>query len=270
VSAVTTTSSAAAAAAPAQGKAAARLRRWWPHLAFGLLVFGTWEAFGQFGNALLWPPISGVLVALGEITLSGRLPVAMLESLRLLALGFGLALVVGFVVGVLIGRSVVLHRTLSPFLNALFVVPTVALVPLVLVWFGFGLQGRVMVVFLAAVVPVLVSVYAGIKDSPRELVEVATSFGVEGEVAMLRHVRLRAALPLMMSGIRLAVGRAVVGMAVAEVYLRLGGIGALIKGYGALFQTDFLFAAILPLPLLGIALTKFTGRLERRYQSWRT
>jgi ABC-type nitrate/sulfonate/bicarbonate transport system permease component len=270
VSAAATTSSTSAAPVRAPGRATVRLRRWWPHLVFGLLVFGTWEAFGQFGNALLWPPISAVLVALVEITLSGRLPVAMLESLRLLTLGFGLALVVGFVVGVLIGRSVVLHRTLSPFLNALFVVPTVALVPLVLVWFGFGLQGRVMVVFLAAVVPVLVSVYSGIKDSPRELVEVATSFGVEGEIAMLRHVRLRSALPLMMSGIRLAVGRAVVGMAVAEVYLRLGGIGALIKGYGALFQTDFLFASILPLPILGIALTKLTGRLERRYQSWRT
>jgi ABC-type nitrate/sulfonate/bicarbonate transport system permease component len=247
-----------------------RWQRMRPHVLFAGIIAIAWETYGQLGNDLLLPPLTGILTALFEITASGRLPLALLESLRLLAVGLALALTVGFVLGVLVGRSVILHRTLSPFLNAIFVTPTVALVPLVLVWFGFGFQGRVMVVFLAAFVPVLVSVYAGVKDSPTDLVEVATSFGVEGEIAMLRTVRLRTALPLILSGIRLAVGRAVVGMAVAEVYLRLGGIGALIKGYGALFQTDFVFASILPLPILGIGLTALVARIERRFQSWKT
>lgn len=242
--------------------------RYWPHIAVAGVLAASWETYGQLGNDLLLPPISAILAALVDITLSGRLPLAILESSRLLAIGFSLALVVGFVLGVLVGRSIILHRTLSPFLNAIFVTPTVAMVPLVLVWFGFGLPGRVVVVFLAAFVPVLVSVYAGVKDSPRELIEVARSFGVEGEVAMLRTVRLRAAIPLILSGIRLAVGRAVVGMAVAEVYLRLGGIGALIKGYGALFQTDYVFASIIPLPLMGLGLTAIVARIERRFQAW--
>lgn len=249
--------------------APSRFERYWPHLAFGATIAVAWELFGQFGNALLLPPLSAIAAAFIDITMSGRLPLAVLESTRLLVIGLTLALVVGFVLGVAVGRSQVLHRTLSPFLNAIFVTPTVAMVPLVLVWFGFGLPGRVVVVFLAAFVPVLVSVYAGVKDSPRELVEVARSFGVEGEIAMLRQVRLRAATPMILSGIRLAVGRAVVGMAVAEVYLRLGGIGALIKGYGALFQTDYVFASILPLPLMGLALTAIVARIERRFQSWR-
>lgn len=243
--------------------------RYWPHIAFASVLAALWETYGQLGNDLLLPPISAIVVAFVDITMSGRLPLAILESSRLLAIGFSLALLVGFVLGVLVGRSVILHRTLSPFLNAIFVTPTVAMVPLVLVWFGFGLPGRVVVVFLAAFVPVLVSVYAGVKDSPRELVEVARSFGVEGEVAMLRTVRLRAATPLILSGIRLAVGRAVVGMAVAEVYLRLGGIGALIKGYGALFQTDYVFASIIPLPLMGLGLTAIVARIERRFQAWK-
>ena len=77
---------------------------------------------------------------------------------------------------------------------------------------------------------------------------------------------VRAALPVLMAGLRLAAGRAVVGMAVAETYLRLGGIGGLIKSYGSMFQTDYVFAAILPLSLLGITIVSLIGRLERRLQ----
>lgn len=247
-----------------------RLERFLPHLLFGTLVFGAWEIYGQLGNALLLPPVSAVLAALFDLIASGQLLTAFLESAQLLFLGFAAALVFGFVFGVITGRSLVMHRTLSPFFNALFVTPTVALVPLVLVWFGFELQGRVIVVFLAAFVSVLVSVHAGMRDVPTELVEVARSFGVDSEIGLLRHVLLRSAVPLIMSGIRLAVGRAVVGMAIAEVYLRLGGIGALIRGYGAVFATDYLFAAILPLPIMGIGLTALAARVERRFQDWRT
>lgn len=247
-----------------------RLERFLPHLLFGTLVFGAWEIYGQLGDAVLMPPVSAVLAAFFDLIVSGEMLTAFLESAQLLFLGFTAALVVGFIFGVITGRSQIMHRTLSPFFNALFVTPTVALVPLVLVWFGFELQGRVVVVFLAAFVAVLVSVHAGMRDVPTELVEVARSFGVTSEIGLLRHVLLRSAVPLMMSGVRLAVGRAVVGMAVAEVYLRLGGIGALIRGYGAVFATDYLFAAILPLPILGIGLTTLAARLERRFQGWRT
>ncbi|MPZ93270.1 MAG: ABC transporter permease subunit [Actinobacteria bacterium] len=241
-----------------------------PHLLFGAVIFGTWEAYGRLGDSLLVPPVSAILAALYDLTLSGQLPSALLESATLLAAGLSAALVIGFVFGVITGRSKVMHRTLSPFFNALFVTPTVALVPLVLIWFGFEFQGRVIVVFLAAVVAVLISVHAGIRDAPPDLVDVARSFGVDSEIGLLRHVLLRAAVPLIMSGIRLAVGRAVVGMAVAEVYLRLGGIGALISGYGAVFRTDYLFASILPLPIMGIGLAALVARIERRFQSWRT
>jgi ABC-type nitrate/sulfonate/bicarbonate transport system permease component len=153
---------------------------------------------------------------------------------------------------------------LNPYLSALFVTPTIALVPLVLVWFGFGFPGRVIVVVLAAVVPILFSVASGLRDSPGDLIDVARSFGVKGEIALLFKVRIRAALPVLLAGMRLAAGRGVVGMAVAETYLRLGGIGGLIKSYGSMFQTDYVFASILPLSLLGIAMVSAIGWLERR------
>jgi ABC-type nitrate/sulfonate/bicarbonate transport system permease component len=112
-------------------------------------------------------------------------------------------------------------------------------------------------------------VYAGVRDAPQNLIDVARAFGVTSEIGLLRRVIIPAAVPFIMAGVRLGIGRGVVGMAVAEVYLRLGGIGALIVEYGAVFRTDMLIAAILPLPLLGIGLTKVFGAIERHFQAWK-
>lgn len=240
------------------------------HVVFAASILVIWQLASPVVGELLLPPPTAVAAALYDLTVTGELPTAMAQSLLLLFLGLSSAIAVGFFFGILIGRSRVAHWTLSPYFSALFVIPTVALVPLVLVWFGFGLFGRVLVVVLAALVPILLSVASSLRDDPGELVEVAKSFGLRGEVALLYHVRLRAAVPVIMSGLRLAVGRAVVGMAVAETYLRLGGIGGLIRAYGALFRTDYVFAAILPLSLLGVGLTALVGRVERYFQAWRS
>lgn len=250
-------------------------RRWFEgvpvraHLLAALIIFGSWELYGQLGNALIMPPVSAVVVGLYEITFFGPLPGALATSLQLLFLGFLAALGLGTLLGIVIGRYQFANRVLGPFLNALYATPDIALLPLVLLWFGFGMGGRVVVVFLAAFFPIMINTYAGVRDAPRDLLEVASSFGVRSELGRLRQVILPAALPLIMTGYRLGIGRAVVGMAVAEVYLSLGGIGTLIVQYGHAFRTDLLLAAILPLPLLGIALTKVFERIENRFQYWR-
>ncbi|HEX2767313.1 MAG TPA: ABC transporter permease [Candidatus Limnocylindria bacterium] len=252
------------------GGTPARGRRVAGHLAFALLVFGAWEIGGRLTNPILLPPFSSVVVAFTEILLDGSLIEAMGESLRLLFIGFGLAAVVAFAMGIVIGRYRSLDQMLSPFINALYATPDIALVPLILVWFGFGLPGRIVVVFLAAFFAILYNVYAGVKDAPRDLIEVSRSFGVRSELGILRAVVLPSAVPFIMAGLRLGIGRAVVGMAIAEVFLRLGGIGGLIMGYGSSFRTDFLIASIISLPLLGIALTKIFARIEHRFEYWRT
>lgn len=237
---------------------------------FGVALVIVWQLLASRTTPLILPSFTSVLEAMVQLTMSGELPVALRQSITLLAAGLAVAIVLGFFFGALIGRSKVAHWTLSPYFSALFVTPTVALVPLVLVWFGFGFSGRVLVVVLAALVPILISVASSLRDDPGELVEVARLFGLKGELQLLWHVRLRAAVPVIMSGMRLAVGRAVVGMAVAETYLRLGGIGGLIRAYGAVFRTDYVFAAIIPLSFLGIILTALMGRVERHYQGWRS
>lgn len=243
---------------------------WVFHVLFAVLFFGAWELYGRTGNDLILPPVSRVLSAEWELIASGELPSALFSSLRLLVIGFTTALVLGFLLGVVAGRYRTVDRTIRPFLDALYATPIIALVPLVLVWFGFGLGGRVVVVFLASFFPILINVYAGVRDAPKNLIDVARSFGVTSEVGLLRRVIIPAAVPFIMAGVRLGIGRGVVGMAVAEVYLRLGGIGSLIVEYGAVFRTDYLLAAILPLPLLGIGLTKAFAAVERRFQGWKT
>lgn len=233
----------------------------------GIIFLALWEAAARaLDNGLVLPPVSDIALAMYTMTITGELPIALGQSIMLLFIGLCVATAIGFVLGVIIARSDTAYWMLNPYVSALFVTPTVALVPLVLVWFGFGMTGRVLVVVLAAVVPILFSVASGVRDAPGDLVDVARSFGVKGEIPMLLTVRLRAAVPVLMAGMRLASGRAVVGMAVAETYLRLGGIGGLIKAYGTTFKTDYVFAAVLPLSLLGIGLATLIGRLERRLQ----
>ena len=220
----------------------------------GVAIFlALWEITAQsMQNSLMLPPVSAILLALWDLIISGELIVALSQSIFLLIVGLFVATVIGFVLGALIARSKTAYWMLNPYLSALFVTPTIALVPLVLVWFGFGFPGRVIVVVLAAVVPILFSVASGLRDSPGDLIDVARSFGVKGEIALLFRVRIRAALPVLLAGLRLAAGRGV------------GGIGGLIKSYGSMFMTDYVFASILPLSLLGIAIVSIIGRVERR------
>lgn len=232
-------------------------------------VLAAWQVYGTLVNSIVLPPPSQVFAALWDLLVSGQLLPAFGSSLKLLAIGFTTAFVIGTLLGIILGRYRILDYTFGPYVSALYSTPEIALVPLILVWFGFGLGGRVVVVFLASFFPILINTYAGVRDAPNYLVEVARSFGIGSEARLLRHVIVPAATPFILAGIRLAIGRGVVGMAVAEVYLRLGGIGALIVQYGAVFKTDYVIAAILPLPVLGIGLTKASAVLERRLQAWR-
>ncbi|MGD2101128.1 MAG: ABC transporter permease subunit [Acidimicrobiia bacterium] len=243
---------------------------WLRHLLFAAALFAVWEVYARIvDEPVLLPGPTAVVAALVSIIVDGSLLPALLESLQLLAIGFTSAVALGVFFGIVIGRYELMDRTFSPYFNGLYALPVVALVPLVLVWFGFGLLGRVIVVFLAAFFPILINTYTGVRDAPTDLIEVATAFGVSTEIGMLRRVVVPAAVPFIMAGIRLGIGRGVVGMAIAEVYLRLSGIGALISSYGAVFRTDFLMAAILPLPLLGIGLTVLFGYIEKRVRYWR-
>ncbi len=238
-------------------------------LAFLALFIGIWEAYGRARNPLILPPGSQVMKAFWDLLSSGKLMDALLPSLKLLGMGFALGASLALVLGVLVGRSRVADLTLSPYLSALYATPSIAMVPIILVWFGFGTTGKVLVVFESAFFPMLYNVTTGVRTAPNDLIDVAKSFGAS-RLKTLLQVILPSSVPFIFAGLRLSIGRAVVGMSVAEVYLRLGGIGGLISGYGSRFITDYLIASILILPILGIGLSKLVGVIERRVAPWRT
>ncbi|HEV7957578.1 MAG TPA: ABC transporter permease subunit, partial [Marisediminicola sp.] len=195
---------------------------WAKHLTLGLGLIALWELSSLFLDPIVLPPFHSVVVAFFVLLFNGSLIAALGQSLLLLVLGLAAALVTGLVVGIIVGRVSIVERMVVPFLGALYAMPTIALIPLMLVWFGFGLGGRVVVVWLVAFFPMLVAVHAGVRDAPRDLTEVARSFGVRREITLLRTVILPSALPMILNGLRLSVGRGIVGMVIAEVYLRLG------------------------------------------------
>ncbi|MEZ4522963.1 MAG: ABC transporter permease [Thermomicrobiales bacterium] len=233
-----------------------------------IAFLATWEIYGRLGNSVILPPFSQVITAFWDLLTSGRLFEALLPSLRLLALGFASGIAAAMVVGILIGRSRLADLTIGPYLAALYATPSVALVPLILVWFGFGTTGKVFVVFQSAFFPMLYNVVTGVRATPSDLMDVAKSFGAR-RWDSLTQVILPSMVPFIFVGLQLSIGRSVVGMAVAEVYLRLGGIGGLINAFGSRFITDYLIASILVLPALGLGLSKFVGLMERRVAPWK-
>ena len=234
-----------------------------------LAVFlGGWEYLGRVSPDYAFAPPSSVFPAAREMIESGELQEAVLDSAVVLLLGFALAAVVGNAVGFAMGWSRVLGRTLDPFLAALYVVPLVAFVPVIIVWVGIGSSAKILVVFLLAVFEIVINAQAGVKNVDPPLIDAARVFGA-GRAQVLRHVLLPASLPFVFAGLRIGVVRALKGMVLAEMLLAVTGLGALIIKYANSFQVDRVLVAILAIAVMGVALYGAVAAVERRALRWR-
>jgi NitT/TauT family transport system permease protein len=263
--------STAVAAAP-PGAAAEPSPRFWQTRAFYrfgfvVLVLGLWEWLGPLVNPILFSYPSKIAVAAYELTVSGELPYYALESLQILAAGLFFAVIVGVPLAVLMARVKPVDWALDWPINALYSTPMVALVPLLVLWFGIYMQAKIIVVFLFAVFPILINTYQGVRECDKNMLEVARSFR-SPEWAMWRDVLLPFAVPYIAAGIRLAIGRGLVGMVIAEFYTTISGLGYMISRYANVFETDKTFVPVLLLMFLGVALTSALKWVERRIAPW--
>jgi NitT/TauT family transport system permease protein len=183
-------------------------------------------------------------------------------------LGLGLAILVGIPFGMMMGWNRSFQAIFNPFITTLYAVPRIALTPLLILWLGIGLRSTVALVFLGAVFPIIVNVFSGMNTLDEALVRCARAFGA-GDRQVLRTVALPSSVPFMVAGIRLAVGRALVGVIVAEFVASRAGIGHMMARAGATFQTDKVFVGVILLSLLGLTLTGILNRLEARFDAWR-
>src|SRR5215467_5162869 len=182
--------------------------------------------------------------------------------------GYVLSIIVAIPFGIAIGWYKKLAYICDPFVNAMNATPRVALLPLVIIWLGIGILSKVGIIFLGAVFPMLINARDGVKTTPLNLINAARSFGAS-EWQVFRSVVFPSSLPFVITGLRIAVGRALVGVLVGELYAATAGIGFMITVAGATFQTDKVFVGVLIFAISGIILTEIINRIERRYDKWR-
>lgn len=232
-----------------------------------IVILIVWEIYGRSVNRLLFAPISAIVQAAVEIIGSGELWKYLSISLVVMAQGLGLAVLVGVPLGVLMARVRAIDTVLEMYINALYSMPMVAIVPLLVLWFGFDTPAKTIVVFLFTVFPLILNTYQGVRNVETNLLEVAHSF-CSNERQMWRDVIVPSALPYILVGLRLAVGRALVGMVIADFYMAVSGIGYLVQQYSNSFQTAKLFVPVLALMLMGVLLTEGVKILEKRITPW--
>jgi NitT/TauT family transport system permease protein len=233
-------------------------------LAFFLLA---WEFFGRGVNPVFGSYPTAIAEAFWDVSKSGQLWSALADSLKPFVFGYSLAIIVGVPLGLVIGRFWFVESAIGILVTAGYAMPLVALVPLLILWLGLGFGVKVAVILLMAIFPILINTWLGVRAVPKALIEVGRSF-VASDATILRRIVLPATLPYIMAGIRLAVGRAVVGMVIAEFFTSISGLGAIIINSANNFDTATMFVPILLLMVLAIGLNEFIGWIERKVAPW--
>lgn len=233
-----------------------------------IVTLGVWQWYGSRVNPLFFSSPTAIVRAVPGMISSGVLPAALASSCQGLFIGFACAIVVGIVIGLVTGRYRLANAALSGQITALYSTPTVALIPLLILWVGLGLEAKVVIVFLSAVFPIIINTQGGAENVQGSLVEVGLVEGAN-EWQIFTKIIVPGALPYIMTGIRLSVGRAVVGMVVAEMFTAISGLGGQIITYGNSFATDKLLVVVVVLALIGVILTQVTRQLERFFAPWR-
>jgi NitT/TauT family transport system permease protein len=234
-----------------------------------VVVLTVWEILGRRINPIFFSTPSLVFDAALELLADGELLEAMAVSLAVVMAGFALACAIGIPLGLAMGRSRTLEHLLDPFVNALYVIPRIALIPLIIIWFGLGVGAQVAVVFGTTVFPVLLSTYTGARNVSPQLVEAVRVQGAS-ELQMFRLVIVPASVPFIMSGLRLGVGQAIIGMVVAQMFLGMSGMGYMLVNLGNRFATSHVLVVVLALSVLGLGLTELVKSAERRFSHWRS
>jgi len=188
-------------------------------------------------------------------------------SLVVLAIGLSLAAAVGIVVGLLLARFWMLDVAFGVYITFLYSIPSVALVPVIVRWAGFETSAKVIILFLFAFFPMAINTYQGVKNVDHKLIEVGRAFRCT-EWQLWTNIVLPGALPFIVTGLRLAVGRGLIGMVLADLYTAISGIGYLIVRTASTYQVDKMFVPIVTLGLLGVTLTACLRFVELRVAPW--
>jgi ABC-type nitrate/sulfonate/bicarbonate transport system permease component len=263
---------AAAREAASADKPAEKKTPWWERPAifrygFVALLLIVWQIVGPSISPIFFTYPTKIAVAFYTLTANGDLPYYLAQSLEVMIYGLSIAILVGIPLAILMARIRWLDWALDLPINALYATPLVAVVPLLVLWFGIYLKAKIIVVFLFAVFPVLINTYQGVRECDKNMLEVARSFR-SNEWRIWQDVLLPFSLPYIIAGVRLAIGRGLIGMIIAEFYTTISGLGFMITRYANNFEMDKTFVPVIVLMFLGVSLTSLLKWLGHRIAPW--
>jgi ABC-type nitrate/sulfonate/bicarbonate transport system permease component len=230
-----------------------------------------WELVGnvfQLINPMFMSAPSLIFKAAIELVRSGEIWNDLWVSGIEFFWGYMLSVLVAIPLGIAIGWYKRVSYLFDPFINAMNATPRVALLPLVIIWLGIGVLSKVGIIFLGAVFPIIINTRDGVKTTPSNLLTAARSFGAS-EWVLFKSVVMPSTLPFILTGLRSALGRALVGVLVGELYAATAGIGFMITVAGATFQTDKVFVGVLIFAVTGLVGTELIGKIEKHFERWR-
>ncbi|MQA77649.1 MAG: ABC transporter permease subunit [Streptosporangiales bacterium] len=255
--------------APRAGRSSgsSRLTNAFAAILVGLVVLVVWQVVGSSVSPMTMSYPTAVLSEGVELVKDGSLLSALGSSVQSFVPAYVLAVVIGVPVGLVVGRYRLIEAGFGPYITAGYATPLVALIPLFIVWFGTGLLVKVAIVLTLTVFPIIINTWRGVQAVPKTLIEVGSSFGAS-QAEIMRKIIIPGTLPHIMTGLRLAVGRAVIGMVIAEFFTAVSGLGGIIINAGNSFDTARMFVPVIIVLLLGIVLTWLVGLAERRLAPW--
>jgi ABC-type nitrate/sulfonate/bicarbonate transport system permease component len=231
------------------------------------VVLGVWEVLGRQVNPVLFAPPSAVFAAAVQLIGSGELWRYLSQSLVVLTYGFIAAMVLGIGAGLIMARYWAIDVALETYITALYSIPMVAVVPVLVLWIGFDTLAKSVVIFLFTFFPIVINTYQGVKNVDPRLIEVGRAFRAN-EAQLWTNIVLPAALPFIIAGLRLAIGRGLIAMVFADIYTAISGIGYLVVRYASIYQIDKMFVPVVTLGVLGVTLTGVLRFAERRLAPW--
>ncbi len=240
---------------------------------FIVILLAFWESVPLWytlpkGMALFFTTPSKVATAFQQLLINGEIEKHFYVSAVAFLAGLGLSIVVGLPLGLLMGRSQTLEALLDPYVTSFNASPRIVWLPLMILWFGIGIWSKIVIVFAGAVFPLLINTYAGVKNVNRVLVNVVRSFGAN-EWQLMKIVVLPNSLPYIIAGLRLAIGRAILGVVVGEFFGSSQGLGYMIASAATNYKVDVVFVGVAIFMALSVILTLAVKRLESRLASWR-
>ena len=247
----------------------ARLSRsaWTYRLLVLLIVGGIWEAYARIAGLLLIPTFSATVLGIVKLVLDPGTWGAFLVSNQALVVGFSISVVLGVVLGLGAARFRSIEGFVDPYLSILLVTPMAALIPILIMSLGFELSSRVVLVVVFTIPVVIVNSRAGVRQVDPNLIEMATSFGAK-EREIWTKILLPGALPAIMTGIRLGLGRGVTGMVIIELLMVAVGIGGLILKFQGNFSADLLYGVVVLVIMEALILVSILRAIERRVAPW--